>query len=332
MNDAEPASLAHELARIMEAIEIAGPLHIRFAGEAVAVAADAPNPGVSALQAYLYQHCYCRHVDNASPGQANAEPSPDTLAAELASANASQDRWSAGWQITDLLPAGQIIAGKAALSRPAWPGEFMTHAGPGMPPQLGAAVSLFAPRGSPTVQPGFYIAFGETLGDWHDHQGVVRFYWNVRASGAAELMRMVTATLNRFQVPFQFKCLSHPAGYPRADAAVLYVARRHYRIAAHLVADFLPRLDTSLLSPVPLFTKCLAPGLGFAEDPGNGESFGMHRCRLLAEAAWRAQANGKAGVAARMDTLRAVFDENGLGVDAPYLNRGSPDDYPFPVH
>jgi hypothetical protein len=43
----------------------------------------------------------------------------------------------------------------------------------------------------------------------------------------------------------------------------------------------------------PVFTKFLAPGLGLAEDPGQGDSFGQHRCRLLADAMILAYEQGK---------------------------------------
>ena len=45
---------------------------------------------------------------------------------------------------------------------------------------------------------------------------------------------------------------------------------------------------------VPAFTKHLAPGLGFAEDPGTiRDSFGTHRCRLLAEGTLRPAIDSK---------------------------------------
>jgi hypothetical protein len=320
------AARDREFVRIIRAVEIAGPSEVFFAGEKVALPADGPTPVVAGLQAHFYRHCYCRRLDDVA-GEADATPA-DAFLAALAAANAGEDRWSAGWRITDILSSGQVIAGKAALSRPAWPGEFVSHAGPGIPAPVGASISLFAPRGSSVAQPGFYIAFSETLTDWHDQQDVVRLYWNVRASGAATLMRELTRTLNRFGLAFQFKCLSHPAGYPRTDAAVLYVARRHYRVTAQVLTELWPALEGTLMPSVPLFAKPLAAGLGLAEDPGTGESFGMHRCRLLAEAVWRAH---EAGGSDRIDALGDVFRDNGLTLDRPYLNPGSDDDYPFPV-
>jgi hypothetical protein len=98
-----------------------------------------------------------------------------------------------------------------------------------------------------------------------------------------------------------------------------------------VLVELCPGFTEILLPTVPLFSKYLLPGLGFAEDPGNGESFGMNRCRLLAEAVCRAHASGEPSALARMAAVREVFGENGLALAAPYLNPGSRDDYPFPV-
>ena len=77
-------------------------------------------------------------------------------------------------------------------------------------------------------------------------------------------------------------------------------------------------LAEHLRPDTPLFTKQLAPGLGFAEDPGDGGSFGMHRCRLLAEAIWREPS---------IDGIIGAFESNGISIDQPYLNTGSIDQY-----
>jgi hypothetical protein len=321
-------ALEHELARILGAIEINGDGAVSLASHPAS-----PSSGTASaeagLQALLYQHCYCNRfgykLDDAGAGE------PAAFVARLSTANASRDRWQAGWQIVQVLSSGQIVATRAAVTRLAWPGEFMSHSGPGIAPQPGAPISLFAPRGSTTMQQGFYFAFGEALTDWQDQEGIVRIYWNVRPAGAALLIGQLTTALNRFAIPFQFKCLDNPAAFPRTDAAVLYIARRLFRIAAQLISEFTPVLADALSPTTPLFTKPLGPSIGLSEDPGNGESFGRHRCRLLAAGVLRAHSAGDASVAGRLAAVRQVFGENGFSLAAPYLNPGSADDYPFPV-
>ena len=61
-------------------------------------------------------------------------------------------------------------------------------------------------------------------------------------------------------------------------------------------------------------------GLAFAEDPGAGTSFGEHRCRLLAEAAWSepaALADPRRFYASVFETFRNA----GLDLAQPHLTR-----------
>jgi len=195
----------------------------------------------------------------------------------------------------------------------------------------GLSVSVFCRKHSTTLQPGFYFAFGETLADQQDEGRFVRFYWNVRESGILELTRGVTTVLNRFQVSFRFKCLTRAGAYERSDAAVLYVTRRSYPVVAELLPEVYRSVAPSLRKETPLFAKPLAAGLGLAEDPGNDESFGSHRCRLVAEALWEAHAQQQPTVEARLASIQRHFERNGLTLDAPHLNRGSFDVYDWPA-
>jgi hypothetical protein len=210
-----------------------------------------------------------------------------------------------------------------------WPGEFLTHGTPGLPPTAGAEVSVVAARESRTMQPGFYFAFGETLGDQEEEMSLLRLYWNVTAPGAAALISSVTAALNRFAIPFRLKSLAMAELYDRTDAAVLYFAKRYFAVAAQLLAPVYQAVRPFLNEATPLFSKPLALGLGFAENPRASESFGMHRCRLVAEAVCKAHARGADSPDARLAEVVAVFAAEGLSLDRPFLNSGSADRYAF---
>jgi hypothetical protein len=138
-------------------------------------------------------------------------------------------------------------------------------------------------------------------------------------------MEAVTREFNRFQVPFQFKCGTRAAHYPRRDAAVLYVHGRYYAIAALLVERVHAGLKAWLGAGTPLFARRLAGGLGFAEDPG--DSFGKHCCKILAAA--MAATPGKP-VEERLQEVQRQFDQRGLSLERPWLNAGSVDRYEFP--
>jgi hypothetical protein len=158
----------------------------------------------------------------------------------------------------------------------------------------------------------------------------VRYYWNVRQEGAEPLVRSLTSSLNRYQVPFRFKIVNHSALLGRSDAAILYVSRRYYRIAAELAKETHAAVAPSLGSDIPLFTHRLEKGLAFAEDPGTQESFGMSRCRLLAEGLWQAYQEGLYSTADRLQRVRRQFEAAGTSLERSHLNFAAVDPYEFP--
>jgi hypothetical protein len=335
-------TVVSEIEAIASAVEIDPPSRYRFAGRPFGPvpAPTQPMPGIRAssnpaidhLAGTFYQHCYTRRFR----GELRDDPreaSGYDLTASLSAANAGRDRWDVGWEVVQLLPNGQVQARKGTLERAFWPGEYLTHDAPGMPPRPGLRLSVFLPRESSTIQPGFYFAFSETPVDPLDGENIVRFYWNVGADWSPILTRNVTHALNRFRVPFRFKCLANSAHYGRLDSAVLFVNKKHFHVTAELLQDVYLSVRDGLGDETPLFARRLAPGLALAEDPGGGESFGMSRCRMLAEALWDASAHGLLTGAERMSHLRSHLARQGVSLDQPHATSGfapSYDDPAFP--
>jgi hypothetical protein len=282
-----------ELEQIISEIEISSPTSFTFEGKTITVKEDsaaastlAPTvPLVAELQNMLYQHCYCRRwKQQSSPGTMPAVAVPDPgFVAQLSQANASVPRWDADWHVRRVENNGQIWAEKAGVVRILLPGEYMNFNGPGVPLKAGGSVTILAAKESTTLQPGLYFAFSETVMA-SDHLDIVRFYWNIGSEGVVDLLRMVSREMNRFQVPFQFKGSIYRHGYDRRDAAVLYVQRKFFPIVKELASGWSQVCGPHLRDDVPLFTLRLEKGVGLAEDPGTGESFGMNRCRHVADA------------------------------------------------
>jgi hypothetical protein len=222
---------------------------------------------------------------------------------------------------------GVISAQKRGLTRTFWPGEYLTLEGLGLGPVNGMSVDVYFAAESRRMQNGFYFAFGETVADEPDEASLVRFYWNMRAAGACGLVTKLIRPLNRFQIPFRLKILNDPKLYGRADAAVLFASKRHYQITATLVLEAQREVLPYLGHETPLFTKPLARGLGLAEDPATGESFGMNRCQMLASAIWKTGQNGPIPPADRVELIAAEFAAQGLDFERPYLNPGSVDQF-----
>jgi hypothetical protein len=172
--------------------------------------------------------------------------------------------------------------------------------------------------------PGFYMAFGNADDD--PDAGLVRFYWSLSAIGAVPLMSEVTERFNRATIPFRLKVLNVPAMYRRSDAAVLYVPRTEYS-NAHDVASQIHRRLTRYLSPaVSAFAKPLGRGIGLAEDPAPGKSFGQFVAGVLADAL-SAQSARAGGTTKRTRAVLSALAARGIDPERPYLVSGSADVY-----
>ena len=303
-----------------------------FQSAPVSGAASAPGDDmlVKAIQAVLYDRCYARRRPRASTGGATQAAPPDIeFARRLAAANAGRERWDRGWVIHQFGPNGQAFVRKGDRERVAVPGAFIFDAAPGMTPQIGSSVSVRAPSETYEAQPGYYFAFGETLDELADNLSLTRLYFHCRADDAALLVSELTGALNRFQTPFQLKTPTAPSLYGRTDAAVLYVGGRYFPITARIVAFV--REKVRLEAATPLFTKTLWPGIGAAVEPGTGESFGSHRCRLMAEGivdAWRRGEQERASALCR--NVEARFAAAGLDLRRPWLGPGGVDPFNQP--
>lgn len=281
------------------------------------------------LQTQLYSDFYCQ-------GQAVAGRTRETEPAlvgltpfveELSRANSGSGYWERGWEVL-ATENGFVSARKRGLELSARLEDCL--AGEGEQPAPRAVISLRFPRELISLSPGFYIATSdaESFGE-AQFLGLVRLYWNVTPPGAAELMRHATVMLNMAGVPFRLKVLNNPALYTRCDAAILYLNKSQYAPAVSVIEEIYRRVSLHVRHRVPALTKPLAHGLGLAEDPEQGESFGMHRSRILAEGIIRA-AEGRANlVSARLRIVESRFVEEGLDLAKPFLNAGSADSYPL---
>lgn len=342
------AQLIQELTRICQAVSIESANEFSFAGrcapelepatQQLQMLAPTQNLSILRLQYLLYLYCYCQRFT----GKLADEPIPSNwlgsllseesqrLIQDLSESNTSRERWDSGWQISRIEPSGQILAHKYSTKRLFCPDQFLLEDGHGIAPQVGANIKVFLSKESRSLQPGFYYVFGETVTSQEDDYNLVRFYWNIQQAGVTTLIRCLTKALNRFQVPFRFKCLTNWSFFSRADAAVLYVNKRFYQITATLMADAYPQVEKYLKSDTPLFSKTLALGLGLAEDPENGESFGLNRCRILAEGIWNAYTQGLQTEQARLAEVIKQFSHYQITLAHPYLSPGSVDQYVFP--
>jgi hypothetical protein len=182
------------------------------------------------------------------------------------------------------------------------------------------------PRESLTSQYGHYVMLGRPMHEAGTGRQV-RFYWNLTIDGATAFVNEITRRFERARIPFQAKLPVHPGGFARADGGVLYLGDDDVDASIDPILATYAVLRTTIRADVPMFTLPLAPGLSFAESPPNGDSFGMHRCDLIAEGLVRAHEAGAEGIDARLDAVIGRLTAYGLEMDRFAFNPTSR--YPY---
>ncbi|KGN31721.1 hypothetical protein N802_02835 [Knoellia sinensis KCTC 19936] len=180
--------------------------------------------------------------------------------------------------------AGVVVVampgGRRALCR----GEYVTTSGrPGFPPRVGDRVRALRRLGA-SAQDGWWRTWGEGWDRRNVPDELDRVYLRVRAGKTASLVNVVTSALghaNSRSCAWLLKVAAIPDELTRADGCVLYVAGADRERVRAMVADRVTGLTQG--SPPPL-TETVADGVGWAEDPGTGESFGEVRCAAIAAA------------------------------------------------
>ncbi|MFI5454279.1 MAG: lanthionine synthetase LanC family protein [Isosphaerales bacterium] len=319
-----------DLVTAVDAVEILSPARYAILGEIRDVSpevleeADAP-PLLSALAADLYAQLYVR------PSAASAARAVERLVqldflGALSRANTGRGTWEPGWTIRQPAENGQIAVGRQELIFWVATTNLRSAVGRIMP---GESCRVRVPKELRHLIHGFYFALGDGEEDDIGKRGVggggpqIRYYWHLTPEIAAPFVAAATSLLNAAAVPFRLKVLSDPNAYTRADAGVLYVGHRYALRLGNTIDRIHESVASGLLPEVPLFTRRLADGLALAEEPATAVSFGQHRCKLVASALWRSFVQGDPHRSARVATLAAVLQQQGLDPQHPYLGPGS---------
>lgn len=281
-----------------------------------------------AVSRHLYHRFYC----TGQPVRQTAKGSPlkgggsarfvDMLAAE----NSGVGFHDRGWRKINGAhvdpPGNHVWVEKGGLKVLAEP-EALIHEAQSAVDSGAEAVSVLSPKEFMRLSPGYYLARGNTPFPNSDRMRLSRFYWNLEADGAATFVRTVTGELNRMSIPFIAKLISDPRAYGRHDSAVLYIDPEDMQTASESLRIIAKEMRSYSNNGTPALTLPLGPGFAFAEDPGSGQSFGMNRCGMIAEALVRAAENNVDGVAERYGILEEVFEQGGVAIDRPYQYKES---------
>jgi class II lanthipeptide synthase len=189
-------------------------------------------------------------------------------------------------------------------------------------PQPGQTIRMRLGRESLRSSPGYYLARGDRD---LDTSRTLRWYWHLVPRIAVDFVARATQALGAHGVPYHLKVLADPALYVRCDAGVIYTSRTDAGRVAEQLAPVWLALAANLRSNTPAFTRAIAPGVGIADDPGAGDSFGLDRCRLVAEGLARASEAGAVTIEERLAIVKERFREAGLDPRRPYLAPGLED-------
>lgn len=271
---------------------------------------------VGGIRARLYESFFILGAPRPAVGAARpATHGERTLSHALSAANEGTGFLEPGWRVVAEEHDGRRVVERGGLRLWVTPGET----GGGDPPRTGDVVALRRPTDLPALSPGFYIAHGERGFPAGRPRVLDRVYLDLRPEGAEPFIRETTRRLNDDGLAFIAKVVDEPGGFDRRDAAVLYFDRDDRDRALRAVEDLVRPLEPFLDSGAPAMTLPLAPGVAFAEDPSGSESFGSHRCLLIAEAAVSAAERGLSGLDDRLEAVRERFARAGITLDAPYL-------------
>lgn len=168
--------------------------------------------------------------------------------------------------------------------------------------------------GASRISPGF-VAYS-TSGLLSDRPVPrVRLYLNLWPPGVVAALGCLGAGDHQGLV-HSVKALRPPYAGARADVMVAYLDAAGHENLQALIDDLAVATDGLRREPTPTFTRPVADGMALAIGPADGDSFGMHRCGLLADAIITNMATG--GRRPLVDDLHRCFREAGTSIETPH--------------
>ena len=259
----------------------------------------------------LYRDWYAVRAPRTGPRPRWAAPVPGTARA----AHAAAARW--GVEDTEVVAtgiAGVVVVATSGGRRALCRGEYVTTQGrPGFPPRVGDRVRVLDRPGT-VISEGWWRTWG---GRWDPRTvpgELVRVYLRPRAGAVGWVVRAVTSALADAD-EWLLKVAVTPEQLERPDACVVYLAGPLRDERRHVVASAVTGLTVG--EPPPL-TDRLADGVGWAQDPGDGRSFGEVRCEALATAYTRLSGVA-AGTSTWLDLVAEELRSRNLDPSRPHV-------------
>lgn len=274
---------------------------------------------INALTNTIYAKFYCGIKNGNHTSKIPPKAEREAFMNELSKANTSENGFDYNWNIYNIdATTGSTFVQKNGELRWLQPNTYQFANPQQKQPAINTKVGIVRQKENRNLQPVFYHVFSNEMFPQEVELG--RFYWNITPEGASILVNLLTTTLNEYKIPFQFKCLNHPELYVRTDAAVLYLSKNHVQLVSMILKSVIPNLESYLVDEIPMFTKHVFKGVGYAEDPGKGQSFGMSRSSTIAEAlvdAFLQEKNEKE----TFENVINFLSRKGMTLDRLHLNK-----------
>jgi HopA1 effector protein family len=243
----------------------------------------------------------------------------------LQQSNSSRGYLDPDWQVVAATPAGELVVVKDGLH---------LHINPQyhLPPDFRQAqpsdfIPIFLPPN--LVGKDAYIIVGNSGKPATDGNTPpsVRVYFNFTPDAAVAIADRLTRQFNQLALRFEFAILHDPGLFHRYDSGKLYLGQSDYLQAQTMLAEIYRAYQSEFSANIPVFAKQLAPGLGVAEEPPSGDTFGIQRCKLVATALVTAMERGETAATDKLRIVRSHFMAAGIDWLQPHLNPAGLDCY-----
>jgi hypothetical protein len=191
--------------------------------------------------------------------------------------------------------------------------------------------ALRFPRCLPYRSRGF-VSFVGGNGPLAGNAKILRIYLSLNYEGSLAAVEALCSRADECGLSYLIKAVGRRSDYSRTDNVVLYIDHRDYESISPTLSELTGLSDDTVVHDRPsIFCKPVARGISLAEEPvqaASGESFGLHRSRLMAEATLRLLTRSPHPTAGALEAaVRSRFSQDDVSAKFPYLSYSWIDPY-----